>query len=656
MTAPPNFYQRNLHLDFHTGPDIPDVGKNFDPDIFAKTFVDANVDSVCVFAKCHHGHLYYNTDSSARHPGLAKGFDLLGEQIEALHKHGILAPVYLSVQCDEYAANSHPDWIAVDQDGKFVRPNLQAGWQILDMSSPYQDYLAEQLDEVLRRFAPVDGIFFDMCWDQPSTSKYAIDGMRKRGYNPHDDGDRKKYAREVAYGYMERYRKMIDAAHNGHNQAWIWFNSRPKVNLHIEKKYVNHVLVECLPTGGWGYAYFPYVIRYIRPQGLPIISHTGRFHKSWADFGGLKPESAMKYECCQMLSQGAAVGIGDQMHPRGTLDKPAYDRIGRIFGYVKECEQWVAGGKLLSEMAVLIDPALGDRPGNVGLGCTRALQELKFQFDFLPPSADLNGYPLVVVPEMVKIDEILKSTLKKYLEKGGALIVSGSAALDDDGNPAMDELGVKVHGESPYSVTYLRADKTIADGLPEMDHVMYERGFRMTAVSGAKSLCRVVEPYFERTYEHFCSHGHTPPDKLSRYSAIIQNGRVITFSVPIFTAYGAHASEAYRHVLGNCVKRLLPEPIVQSNGPVSMETSVVLKKGRTIVHLISFCPVRKAASLDIVEDPFPLVDVSVSVKLAQKPKRVLLAPSVREIPFEYRNGRAHVKVTCLDGHVMLVFE
>jgi hypothetical protein len=50
------FPRRTIHLDFHTGPDIPDVGAEFDVDAFARTFVDAHVDSVTVFAKCHHGH------------------------------------------------------------------------------------------------------------------------------------------------------------------------------------------------------------------------------------------------------------------------------------------------------------------------------------------------------------------------------------------------------------------------------------------------------------------------------------------------------------------------------------------------------------------------------------------------------------------------
>src|SRR2546421_7965156 len=111
---------RQIHLDFHTGPAIPDVGRDFDAKAFAQRAKDAHVNSMTLFAKCHHGHLYYNTKSPARHPGLKRGLDLLGEQVEALHSAGIRAPIYISVLCDEYAADEHPEWIARERDGRPV--------------------------------------------------------------------------------------------------------------------------------------------------------------------------------------------------------------------------------------------------------------------------------------------------------------------------------------------------------------------------------------------------------------------------------------------------------------------------------------------------------------------------------------------------------
>ncbi|GIW76610.1 MAG: hypothetical protein KatS3mg104_1673 [Phycisphaerae bacterium] len=244
---------RQIHLDFHTGPWIPGIGSEFDADTFGDMMKDANVNSVTVFAKCHHGHLYYNTRHPARHPGLQTGFDLLGRQIEALHKRNIRAPIYISVQCDEFAANTHPEWVALRPDGTRVGRGPLAHdpftWQILDMSSPYQEYLYEQVVEVLETFKPVDGIFFDMCWDQRSVSNWAKDGMKTKGYDPGSEEDRVKYAHDVAIAYMKRFSKLVKQYSP---KGSYYFNSRPLWNLAEEAPMQSQIEIEALPTGGWG--------------------------------------------------------------------------------------------------------------------------------------------------------------------------------------------------------------------------------------------------------------------------------------------------------------------------------------------------------------------------------------------------------------------
>jgi hypothetical protein len=657
------FPKRMIHLDFHTGPWVPDVGQDFDAQAFARTFKDAHVDSVTLFAKCHHGHLYYDTDHAARHPNLPRSLNLLGEQIEALRGVGIRSPIYISIQCDEYAANTHPEWIALTPELKHVKWGPTAfdpGWQIMDMSSPYQDYVAEQIAEVLRKFKPIDGFFLDMTWDQPSASKWAIDGMKRRGLNPREKADRDRYARLVAYDYMARFKKMVDDA-QPKQPAGVWFNSRPKTNLHIEKKYLRHVEVESLPTGGWGYAYFPYVSRFVRPYNMPTLSHTGRFHKSWGDNAGLKPRAALKYECCSMLAQGITAGCGDLLHPRGATSRAVYDLIGSVYGYIEQCEAHVEGGALRSEIAVVVDPELGDNPGPAGLGAVRMLQQLRAQFDIVPQTAELKGYALAIVPETTTIDGALRKRLQAFVKAGGALIVCERAALDADGKPVMPELGVVAHGPSPYSHTFLRAGKQVADGVPDYDVVMYDLGQRMTPAAGAQALVRVVEPYFERAYDHFSGHSYTPPDRLSRYAAAIQKGRVITFAVPILEAFARHGNEQYRQIFGNCLKRLLPRPLLRDAGPAHLETTVLMRKSgkraQTIVHLISYIPSRTALEgLDLVYDPIPLVDMPIAVRVDAEPSRVTLQPAGQSLPFTYTDGYAHTRVTVLDGHALLVVE
>ena len=663
-----SFPSRTVHLDFHTGPEVPEVGRDFDAERFAQTFKDAHVDSVTVFATCHHGHAYYRTDHPCRHPNLAPGLDLTGSQIEALHRAGLRAPIYVSGQVNEYAANTHPEWVAVDPDGRRVKhlardwprdhgAALHAGWQVLDMSSPYQEYLAAQLEEILERYRPVDGIFLDMCWDQPSVSKWALEGMARRNLDPRLPEHRARYARQVALDYMRRFSGMVEAAGRGADHFGIWFNSRPKTNLHVEKQFLRRVEIEALPTGGWGYAYFPYVARYVRPFGLPTLTHTGRFFKSWGDNAGLKPPAALKYECCQVLSQGMTGGIGDLLHPRGVPQPAVYDLIGKAYAHVEACEPFVAGGAPLSQIALLVNPELGDDPGAAGLGATRALQQLQHQFDVVPPDARLDGYELVLVPETTTVDEPLRAALRGYLAQGGALILSGRAGLSAAGEPVLEEQGVAGCGPTPFSHTFLRLAAAVAEGIPAYDHVTYESGPRIRPAGGAESLAGVVEPYFERHFARFSGHSYTPPAQLSPYSPVVRNGRVITFAPPILGTYGRHAVPVHRRLLGNCIDLLLPEPLLRAAGaPSLLETTVVRAGSRTVVHLLCFARERRAEGLDVVEDAIPLVDQRLAVKLPAAPRGAALQPHGVALPVTYRGGYAEVRVTLRDGHGMVVFE
>lgn len=650
---------RQVHLDFHTSPMVPVIGSDFDADAFGDMLVEARVNSITLFAKCHHGHLYYDTTHPARHPGMKKDFSLLGEQLEALRRRGIRSPIYLSVQCDEFAASTHPEWRVVLPDGRLAGSPLDACWHIVDMSSPYQDYLATQISEVLKLFSPVDGIFLDMCWDQESISNWAIDGMLKANLNPEKHEDRVRYSHNVSLSYMARYKGMIDAASKKHAVP-VAFNSRPLWNLAEERKFLRHIEIEALPTGAWGYTYFPLNVRYVRNFGLPILGMTGRFHKSWADFGGLKPLAALMYECCQMIAHGACCSIGDQLHPRGVLDAGAYELIGSVYEHIEKCEPFCIGAKPVTDIAVLRAPEIGyyPSPGNANEGALKALSQLRHQFDFLPYDADFGKYKTVIVPETVKLDASLVARLKKFIIRGGGVLLSGTSGFNEKGRPVLDELqGVSSKGESPFATTYMRFRGSFAEGIASnTDHVMYERGHRLQPKAGAKGFVRIVEPYFERSYAHFSSHCQTPGDKLSPYAAVVMKGRVATTAFPLFMAYATHGNIACRHLIGKCLDMLLPKPLIKIGGPSFLESTVARQGKRHVVHLLSYAPIRRTQTLDIVEEASLVKDLPISLLLSKAPKTVVEQPSGKSLTFAYRNGRAELILPELNGHTMIVFE
>jgi len=662
---------RQVHLDFHTGPAVGDVGADFDAAAFARAMKRAHVNSVTVFAKCHHGHLYYPTKRPERHPGLKPGLDLLGEQVEALHREGIRAPIYISVQCDEYAANAHPEWVARMADSSQVKWTggradkvFGAGWQILDMSTPYQDFLAEQTAEVLERFKPVDGIFFDMCWDQPSTTKEFVGQMTARKLNPENEADRSAYARELAFAYMARFHAMVRASSP---DASVYFNGRPLFNLAEEVRFLEQVEIEALPTGGWGYMYFPKNVRYARQFGKPYLGMTARFHKSWADFGGLKPEPALEYETSQMIAHGAGCSIGDQLHPRGVPDAAAYELIGKVYARVAAREPWLEGARPAAQVGLFQVPtgilSSTQTSSNTDDGATRMLTQLRHQFDVVSEASRLEDYELLVVPDFVKVGGALARRLSAFVKQGGALLVTGQSGVGEDGKtPSLPELGVKAHGASPFTATYVRFGKEVAADVPPSDHVMYEPGVRVTAAAGTRVLAKVVEPYFERAWDHFSSHRQTPPDRASRFAAATINERVAFIPYPIFAAFSLHGNVPLRLLVRNVLALLLPDPLLRASGPTGLETTVMRQErsaehpARTIVHLLYYPAERRAKDLDLIEDIVPLADVAVSLRAAKAPKAVYLAPERTALAFEYAGGRVHVRVPEVRGHAMVVVE
>jgi hypothetical protein len=626
----------------------------------------AHVNSVTVFAKCHHGHLYYDTQRPERHPNLKRNLNLLGEQVDALHRHGIRAPIYISIQCDEYAANTHPEWIARNADGSTVggrplqKPYPLYAWQILDMNSPYQDYLAEQTAEVLRLFKPVDGIFFDMCWDQPSIGQYALAAMRGKNLNPESEADRARHAHEVALGYMKRFYNQVKASSK---EAGVYFNSRPLHNLAEEIPFQAQVEIEALPTGGWGYMYFPKNVRFARNFGKEYLGMTARFHKSWADFGGIKPYAALEYETSQMMAHGAKCSVGDQLHPRGTMDRAAYELIGAVYERVAVREPWLEDATPVAQIGLFQVPVKSgsswEHAANPGVdeGATRLLTQLKHQFNVVNEHTNWERFELLILPDSIPVSPSLAKKLAAYVKGGGKVLASGFSGLNAEGTEVLlPFLGIKASGPSPYNATYFRFSRELSDSVPPTDHVMYDRGVRVRPANGGKAVAAVVQPYFDRAWDHFSSHAQTPGDRTSGDAAAVLTDSSAYVSYPIFGAFARHGNYPYRLLVKNLIDRLLPDPILRLVAPTSTEATVMRQKNRTIVHLLQYCPERRTKDLDIVEDIVPLYDVPLSLALDKAPKKVYTAPDGDAIDFRYEAGRATLQVPEVRGHAMVVFE
>ncbi|MBO5270681.1 MAG: alpha-L-fucosidase, partial [Clostridia bacterium] len=259
---------RYTSMDFHTSPLIPDIGALFDPKKFADTVKNANIESVLVFAKCHHGYTYYPTKVGTMHPNLS--FDLLGEQLKALRGAGIKAPVYITVGWSKLDADTHPEWRQIRFDTKKPlhygsqptdhddpeAPIKDCSWTTLCPANPdYIDHVEAITREVCERYDVSDGIFYDICFMKDACSCDACRaGMAKKGLDPECLEDAKRYYSESHIATMKRLTGVI---HEYYPNAPVFYNGGADMNRTEYHPYQGHFILEDLPTAWGGYDLMP---------------------------------------------------------------------------------------------------------------------------------------------------------------------------------------------------------------------------------------------------------------------------------------------------------------------------------------------------------------------------------------------------------------
>jgi hypothetical protein len=415
-----------------------------------------------------------------------------------------------------------------------------------------------------------------------------------------------------------------------------------------------HIEVESLPGGNWGYSYYEMAARYLRNLGLDTMGMTGGFHRSWGDFGTVRNQAALDYECFRMLAQANKCAVGDHMHPSGQLSRRLYERIGRTYRSVQEKEPWCTGAKAVTEIGVLLQQR-PNRGSESDLGATNILMQLRQQFDMIDRDDDFRRYAVLILPDAHRLDATLKARILAFLDGGGRLVLSHESGLDEAGHEFVLPLGLTYEGPWKHEAQYLEPLGEFQRGIPAMVHTAYETGSAVKANSGTAVLARVWQAYFDKDFRHFQVE-QTPYSAATDYVGAARSGNIIYFAIPLFRTYARSAYAVYRDLVGNALEMLLPKPLVRAELPSTAQVTVTAQPGRRIVHVLHYIAQRRAPNLDVVEDVIPLNQVKLALRSERKPGRVYLAPQRHDLQANWQDGYAHCVVPVVAGHQMIVFE
>ena len=653
---------RQVHLDFHTSENIEGIGKDFDKAQFQAALKAGHVNSITLFSKCHHGWAYHPSKTNETHPHL--DFDLLKAQIEAAHEIGVKTPVYLSAGFDEKAARQHPDWLAQNKEGTWANADSfsQPGYHVFCMNTPYLDYLLAQIKEAAQNY-DADGIFLDIMSVRPCYCPHCIQTLLAEGKDPNNEEDIMELAERVYANYARRVRETIDSVKPGlpvfHNGGHIRRGRRDLVaaNTHLE--------LESLPTGGWGYDHFPMSARYVQTLGVEYLGMTGKFHKSWGEFGGFKHPNALRYETALSVANGAKCSIGDQLSPTGKFDMATYRLIGAAYQEIEEKEPWLDGVTPVADIAVLsMDAVLNEAGQNVSganastsdVGVSRMLLEGHYLFNIVDLDADLSGYKIVILPDSVRVTPAIRAKLAAFVKNGGKLLATGTSGLDSNNRFAFD-FGAEWVCENPYNPDYIRPLFAYPN-VDSTDYIIYAPGQKIQATTG-RELAKRIDPYFNRTAKHFCSHLHAPSSGIDGGSGMVQGKDGIYLAWDIFADYAKNGSLIAKRLVCYALDQLLGDSVslrtsLPAQGVVTLMDQTAQK--RYVNHLLYAVPTKRGENVEIIEDIQPVYDLTVSLRLPRAIQGAYLAPQNTPLDFQQDGGRINITIPKLECHQMLVLD
>jgi len=663
---------RQVHLDFHTGQLPFEVGQHFNKHTFQQTIQKSHINSVTLAARDHFGWVYYQSARYTRHPQLGTR-DFLAEQVAALHEINVKAPLYLTAGWDATMAWRHPEWLERQEDGATYgfedHGQLNPGWKTLCFNTPYVDYLIAQTKDLLAHFDyQVDGLFYDIVWQDQCYCNACLDQMLAQNLDPEQEADRRSFAIQTEQRFKQRIVQAVESVASSCPVVFNEGNVTPIIRPNLGD--YDHLEIESLPGGKWGYQHFPVTVRYAKNLGKDYLGMTGRFHGSWGDFGSYRDSAALEYENMLALIHGAQCSIGDQMYPDGTLSRKAYELIGNIYAKVEQYEEYEQSVTPVCDIAILHPGILGDteeQPDIALAGAVNMLNELHFQFDIIDDVSDWLQYKLLVLPDKLKLTTDLQQRLDQFIQHGGKVLATYQSGLNPMETNFPESWNLAYVGKNQYTPTYYKLSND------NTEYVLNGQGLAVSPTNKNNSiLASQWLPLYQRSYRHYYGHYQAPIGEHDKQHpvGILLNDTIIYFNYPLFTMYKEQGATSYRDLVKIGIERVLVNSRFITYEHFPSTGDCVLNQQcdqhRLVLGLLNYVPTRQAMNNDTIKDVLPLPGVIVNLNwptiqdklhLKNQPSRIYSGVTGQSLNNEPdKLGNIKVTLPTINGYEFVIID
>lgn len=424
-----------IHFDFHAGEDCDRVGQRTTLEMVELVIDKVRPDYIQIDCKGHRGYSSYPTNVGNPAPGFVG--DPLRIWREATRKRGIALFMHYSGVWDYHAVATHPEWAAVNADGK---PNNRA----TSVFGPYVDALMiPQLRELAGKYG-VDGVWVDGdCWGTvPDYGKTAVREFRKlteaklaprKADEPYWN-EWMDFNREAFRRYLRHYVDELKASHPQFQVISNWAFSD-----HMPEPVSANVVGlsgDFSPDDSVNSARF--AGRCLENQGMPWDLMSWSFSRKTRK---QKPAMQLMQEAALVLAIGGGYQAYFKQDRDGALRNPAeMDVMAEVARFCRARQAYCHRSVAIPQIALLYStaghyresPRLFHWAGSNGVTVLRkALTQIllnQYGVQILSEhnlKGKMSQWPVIIVPGWKYLEPGFRNELVAYAKSGGRLLLIG---------------------------------------------------------------------------------------------------------------------------------------------------------------------------------------------------------------------------------------
>ena len=623
-----------IHFDFHAGPDCKEIGKNTTPEMIERIIEAAHPDYIQIDCKGHPGLSSYPTKVGNQAPGFVG--DPLRVWREVTARRGVALYMHYSGVWDSEAIRQHPDWAAVNADGK---TNANA----TSFFGSYADrLLVPQLRELAGDYG-VDGAWVDgECWASvPDYSEPALKVFRETtGIQdvPRKAGDPHwfeflQFNRDAFRSYLRHYISEVK-------------KTNPDMQLCSNWAFTDHMPEEvCAPVDWISGDFMPedavnaarFSGRYLacqrKPWDLMAWSFTTQGERRNGSNQKMAPQ--LQREAAVILAQGGGFQPYYGQRRDGSISTNHLPVLAEVGRFCRARQPFCQGATPVPQIALLYSTASHYREIN-GLfnrdlsrlsGTLQALLERQQVVDVVGEHAlgkRMADYPLIVIGECDYLEPAFKQQLVRYVENGGNLLIIGPQAA----SLFAAELDV-TFGDAQRGARFLACGDAL---LPTRDQTR-------TPVLGARA---------KAIGQLHATHDASSATQPAATITALGKGKIAATFFSFSRGYLNQRSPQMRAFLNDLVRQLFPQPMVEVEGSSDVDVSINRLKGKLAINLVNTSGSHWDTKRPLFDTIAPVGPLEVSIRTPSKPANLTLQPEGRSLAFDYRDGAARLTVPHLD--------